>query len=675
MLQSLKPFAVFVFAVTALLGDRAYAKQVVAALSSPEGRVSADVRVLKSGETYLAARGPGLNLDLSRLGVEVDGEALSPVEFIGQEASQHRSRVETAWGKCSSYDNHYHEVLVSYRTTDERQYRYDLRLRVFDSAIAFRYEFPDAKSSGEPVRLTSELTAFNFGGPRQATGNTFWSYNGENEPLGPFPMFDPPVKKLRLPLTIKHGADGYAAIIEGATFEQAPMSLEVTNSSDMTYSTYEAKAPESTITTGHTSWRVILLGDTPGDLLTGPAPYVLNTRCEFDASWVQPGLAFWDWRAWGAKTDDGFTYGLDMASWRRFIDFAAENNIKYLVLDANWYGPEFEKTSDPRTSRDHLVYQPDLTKPQVARKPAPDDWEDPIDVPAIIAYGRERGVGVILYINDIARLNYPFEETLALYEKWGAAGIKYGFMEGKGQQKVLDTREIVRLCAKHHLLCDFHDGPVPPSGDERTFPNYVTREFCHAQADSMRSFTPGAFCKTVFVNMLAGPLDMNNGFFTLENPARDRPRVFQNIDSTVVAEAARVLITYTGLAILPDTPEAYAAKGDLFAFIRRLPMDWDETRILSGEIGEHITTARRSGEVWFLASATNEQGRKLTTKLDFLDPGRRYKATLYRDHPDAHYQTNREAYVVEKAEYASDDELLATLAPGGGFCAILEPAD
>lgn len=633
------------------------------AVASPDARTSARVQLFW-GELILSVERDDKPLLLpSRIGVAVDGAEVPTYVIRSTPSSVSEETVATAWGKASEYANSYTQTKywVGARKEDRR---FGVTVRIYDSAIAVRYEFPKDEGWGDEVNVTAELTEFRFAGENQA-----WSYNGEREPLGPFPLSSPPKKELRPPLTIKRERGGYAAVLEAATFEQAPMTLVSTEKGG-----YRVKAPKSVIKNGHTSWRVILLGDEVGDLLTGPAPYCLNPPCAIeDTSWIKPGLAFWDWRAWGAKTDDGFTYGLDMASWRRFIDFASQNNVKYLLLDANWYGPEFEKSSDPRISRDHLVYQPDMTKPQIARKPAPADWEDPIDVPALIRYGNERGVGVILYINDVARKNYPFEETLALYEEWGAAGIKYGFMEGGGQEKVLTTREIVRLCAKHHLLCNFHDGPIPPSGDERTYPNYLGREFCHAQADGMRSFTPTTFCKQVFVNMLAGPLDMNNGLYALENPARDRPRIFQNVESTVVSETARVLVTYAGMPVLTDCPEAYAKKADLFEFLSRLPMDWDETRILSGAIGEHITTARRAGDTWYLGSVTNEEGREQAIPLDFLEPGRAYRASHYEDAPDAHYQTNREAYRVRESRVASTDTIVAKLAPGGGHCLILEP--
>ncbi|MCD6393622.1 MAG: glycoside hydrolase family 97 catalytic domain-containing protein [Planctomycetes bacterium] len=612
-------------------------------------------RLSFSGKQYINA---------SRLGLEISPNPLGPLETVSQKQRTVRETVKTVWGKFSSYDNHFTDTLWTLRETAGLKRTIEINARLYDSGIGIRYRFPYDGGWEDEIVLTGDRTEFCF-----ADDYTGFSYRRERDPLGPQPLSK--FGDCLLPLTIKCSPNAYMAVLEAAVFNEAPLLLKRSESSR---TAFVAGFAISTIQRDKaTSWRTVLVGKTPGDLLVSPVIYCLNPACMIkDPSWIRPGLAFWDWRAWGAETQDGFTYALDMASWRRFIDFASKNNIRYLVLDANWYGPESDKNSDPRTSRDHLVIQPNPNRPNLKRIPAPKDWKDPIDVPEIIKYGKDRNVGLILYFNDIARLNYPFEETLALYQKWGAAGIKYGFMKGRDRQKVLDTRKIVELCAKYELLCDFHDGPVPPSGDRRTWPNYVVREFCHSQSDAMRVFSPTGFCEQVFVNMLAGPLDMCNGMYTLENPAADRPKIFKNIDTTVVAETARTMITFSGLSILPDCPEAYQAKADLFDFLTRLPMDWDETKILHSSIGEYITTARRKGNNWYIASATNEQSRKLEIKLDFLRPRRKYSAILYEDAADAHFKTNREAYTVRKTTVTADDTVTAVMAAGGGHCIYLE---
>jgi alpha-glucosidase len=637
-------------------------------IASPDGNLVVHLE-LANGTPYWALRFDGHEiLEVGRLGIQARGEPLGQVKVVGTQQTSCRESVKTVWGKFAAYDNHYNELTWSLREQIGGRRSLNVVARVYNQGVGLRYEFPADGGWPPEIELTDGITEFRF--TEDWTG---WCYNRERDPVGPQALSRFHASKgADLPLTVDCQGHAFAGVLEAAIFQQAPFRL---TSLDAGSTAFRETFAKSVLPAGSTtSWRVILVGRSPGDLLVSPVMHCLNPACAIDdPTWIKPGLAFWDWRAWGATTKDGFQYGLDMASWRRFVDFASENNVRYLVLDANWYGPEFEASSDPRVSRDHLVIQPDSTKPHIIRKPAPTDWDDPIDVPALIRYARQRNVGIILYFNDIARLNYPFEETLALYRKWGAAGIKYGFMKGQGQRKVLDTREIVEMCAKYQLLCNFHDGPVPPSGDERTYPNYVTREFCHSQSDAMRTFGPAGFCEQVFVNMLAGSLDMCNGLYTLENPARDRPRIFENVDTTLVAETSRVLITYSGMSILPDCPEAYAERADLFDFLRRLPMTWDETRILHGSIGHYITTARRNGSEWFIASATDHEPRTLDVRLDFLEPGRDYLATLYEDAPDAHYQTNREAYQVRTIQVVRGDTIPAAMAPGGGHCIYVRP--
>ena len=372
-------------------------------------------------------------------------------------------------------------------------------------------------------------------------------------------------------------------------------------------------------------WRVIFFGTTPGAMVDSHLIELLNPDPTGDFSWVKPGVCTWDWRIDGAKVD-GFKYGMNYESWVRMIDFSAANGIKHLVLDANWYGPEFAKDSDP-------------VKGDKAN-----------DVKKIIAYGKTKNVGVWLYLNDVGGRKFPLEQTLAHYGEWGAAGVKYGFMRGNPQEKNARTRLITELCAKNKLLCNFHDGPVHPYGQMRTWPNAVTREYCFAQLDAKRVFQPKTFVTSVFVNMIAGPIDMNNGFFDLRQGKTTRVDNPMECPSTVVGEAARTLITFSGATIIPDIPEFYQKYPELLRFIAAQQMPWRESKTLSGVIGEHIVMARQSAKgVWLVGAATNEQARELDVKLDFLPPGT-WQATLVQDGEDGHYQKNRETHRVEKRQ-------------------------
>ncbi len=632
--------------------------------TSPSGKIKLTVTTTNGVVTWKATFDTKPFLLDSPLGVTIADTPLGAMTVVKSTTATKREEVKTAWGKTACYDNHYNELVLTLAETAGQKRTLRVVARVYDSGVAIRYEFPADGQWPKTIKLANDTTTFRF-----PAGTTGWSYNGERDPAGPYPINT--IKSARAPMTLRLKGGLHAAILEAAIFKTSPIALKRTAADTLlTVGGGGTLAPGDT-----TSWRVLLAAPNPGELLISPMPFCLNPPCAIkDTSWLKPGLAMWDWRAWGAKMSTGGKYGLDMASWRRFIDFASKHNVKYLVLDANWYGHEFDKKSNPMTSRDYILEQRGKgRKDYMAKVVAPKDWKDPIDIPALIKYGKQRNVGIILYINDIARLNWNFEKTIKTYHAWGAAGIKYGFMRRRGSQKVLDTRTIVAMCAKYKLTCNFHDNPIPPSGDRRTYPNYFSREFCHSQSDAKRAFGPAGFCKTVFVSMLAGPLDMCNGLYTLKNPAPDRPRIFTNVEATVVAETARVLITFSGMSLLPDCPEAYEKKADLFAFLSALPGTWDETKILHGRIGEYITTARRNGKQWFIASCTNEKARTLKIKLDFLEAGQTYTAKLYEDAPDADYKTNREAYRIRTITIKRGDTIDAAMANGGGHCIHITP--
>jgi hypothetical protein len=633
--------------------------QPVSAIRSPDDNVKIEFGLHEGALHWTVSFAEHVVLQKSRLGLQPKGNPYGQFQIHSFEQSSHDQTWQPVWGKASSIRNHYRQGLCTLEEVGGERRQLTVILRAYNNAVAVRYQIP---GTGE-IDFDADLGDYRF-----AEDFTCWSANGERANIGPVALSE--YSGSQLPLTVKVANDCYASLLEAALYDYAPLSLK--RSGD---TSFKANFGLSSVTLpSQSSWRVLLLGATPGDLLANHTMVNLNPPNQIkDSSWIKPGVAMWDWRAWGATTEDGFTYALDMESWKRQIDFAAKYKLAYLLLDAGWYGLEFDPQENPTTSRDHLVIQPDPDKPHLIRKPAPNDWKNPIDVPALIRYGRNKNVGIILYLNDAAQQNHDLEATLSTYQKWGAAGIKYGFMRAMPQEKVLKTRQIVALCAKHKLLCDFHDGPIAPSGDQRTFPNYLAREFCHSQSDAMRTFTPGTFCTTVFTNMLSGPLDMCNGLYSINDAKSARPKIFAELHSTVVAETARVMIVYSGLALLPDIPEAYEAKADLFEFIAKLPMTWDETRILHGEIGHHITTARRSHEEWFVASCCDENGAELLIDLDFLRDDEIYTATLYEDGPNAHFKSNRESYQTKTIEVQKGDCITAKLAPGGGHCLYLRP--
>lgn len=610
-------------------------------LRSPDKNLEIVIQLSTEGNlNYSLKAGKKLLIDKSSLGYVVENNIAIPsqgwfVEKTGQNSVN--SEWKPVWGKRAVVPEKYNELILDLKTENPSGLQFlRLEVRAYNDGVAFRYSIPsDEKNS---VSISSELTGFNFAGDYTA-----WFYNGERPNIGPEKLTATDGKRFPV-MTIMADNDNFMAIHEAYLISGEPLVLE----SKLNGKTFNVLSIPGKTEAGFCSaWRVIMYGKTPGALVDSHIIELLNPQPEGDFSWVKPGVALWDWRINGAQVD-GFTYAMDYPSWVRMVDFAAENNIRHFVLDANWYGPEHLSTSDPVKG------------------------DKAADVIKLIKYGKSKGVGIWLYLNDVGGRKYPIEETLKQYGDWGASGIKYGFMNGSPAEKNVWTRKITELCAKNHLLCDFHDGPVHPYGQMRTFPNAVTREFCHAQLDAHRVFVPSTFVTSVFVNMVAGPIDMNNGMFDLRQGNTTRIDENKPVPSTLVSEAARTLIVFSGATIIPDIPEYYRKYPDLLRFIAAQKMPWLEGKTLGGEIGKYIIMARQaSDKTWLVGAATNEDSRELDIPLSFLGSGK-YEVTIVQDGENAHYLTNREVMKVQTQMLNAKDIVHVKLAPGGGACLIIK---
>ncbi len=542
-----------------------------------------------------------------------------------------RQEWKPLWGKRSVVPDRYNGRDISVTFADLGEVT--LQARVYDDGAAFRF-------TGLPAGEMTEQTSFNFAGDYTA-----WFYNGERHNIGPERLSESDGERLPV-MTIKAAEDRYLAIHEAALGPDGwPMRLRSAAGSTSFEVIPEAISADSPFTS---AWRVVMCSATPGGLVDSHLLELLNPEAQGDFSWVKPGVCLWDWRIDGAVWE-GYHYGMDYESWTRMIDFAAEQGFSHLVLDANWYGPEFSADSDP-------------VKGDKAR-----------DVQRIIAYGRQKGIGVWLYLNDVAGRRYPIEETLAQYEQWGAAGVKYGFMNGTPLEKNRKTQEITALCAKHHLLVDYHDYPVHPFGQMRTWPNAITREYCKAQLDGRQIFQPKTFVTSVFVNMIAGPVDMNNGFMELHQGRTTRKDNNQEVPSTATAEIARTMITWSGATVIPDIPEYYKKYPRLLEFLSAEKQPWKESITLDGRIGEYIVMMRKNAYGDYLvAAATNEDARIVDIPLSFLPKGS-WNAAVNTDAEDTDYRTNRETCASYDSVVTSSSVLTVRLAPGGGACILLRP--
>ncbi|MCD4736389.1 MAG: glycoside hydrolase family 97 catalytic domain-containing protein, partial [Bacteroidales bacterium] len=482
-------------------------------LTSPDGKVQLTISNKDNSSMFFATYRGVTIIKQSVLGLLVNGTDFTKgVSFNNFTEKDNDETWTTINGKEPTVRNHYKEYKLKAKNIKSDNEFYEIIFRFYNDGFAYRYKFT-SDAIKDSILIKKELTELNFGNDFE-----YWAYNGEHNNLGPILRSEKNIEHVNIPIVLRFNEKRFIAIHEAEIVDFAPFSINASgNDQSLGFNITYSERRESF----KTSWRTFIIGEREGDLVESNLIVNLNEPCKIeDPSWIKPGKVMWDWRVWGYKTDDGFEYGLNTISHKRFIDFAAENNIQYLLIDADWYGDEFNENSDPTTSN------------------------DVVDIEECMRYAKEKGVGVILYLNDVGAKEFGLERVLKQFSEWGTIGVKYGFMRGSWEDKVRHTRNVVELCAKYKLMVNFHDNPVPPSGDRRTWPNLVTKEFGHSQADAKRSYFPEKPVTSSFVNMVAGPVDMCNGWFDLNN-AHSRVRVFQEIPGTVAAEVAKLIVVYT----------------------------------------------------------------------------------------------------------------------------------
>lgn len=565
------------------------------------------------------------------------------VEVLNTKINQVNKTWKPVWGQFSEVTDNYNELEVSldYQGTPAILY-----VRTYNNGVAFRFKVDELSAQVDPAFFIE------YGLP---SSSNLYSPAGEGQPSGPIAVADlgktvPNAKgkkqKINMPVVVEHQKGKFLSLLESDLFSAPGFDVIKFNYNDQSKKLVSENNFELEEKKLVTPWRLILIEDNIGDLLTNTVPLNVATPNKIEnPSWIKPGKTLWDWRVHGYQAEDGFTYGIDNESYYRFIDFAAQNDIEYFLIDDAWYT--------------HV-------------EPGKMTMSDKLDLDKVIKYAEEKEVALLLYY-DRRQGNYGDEALFPYYKSLGMKGIKYGFMGSN----VPFTRDAIRMSAQSNLLIDFHDGPVPFTGVTRTYPNAITREFCHAQQDSRRAFTPKTFIRMALINAIQGPLDMNNGIFDITGVnagQREKgPKKLNSLFTTVTAEAARTLIVFSGLVCIPDAPEAYAAKQDLFEFIKKMPVGkWDESKVLHAKMDEYISTARRHEDQWFIGSV-HAKGGTLDITLDFLEENKNYTITYYEDTEETNSKTNPEAYQIRKATVKKGDLVKAKMVAGGGHCMWIRP--
>ena len=388
-------------------------------------------------------------------------------------------------------------------------------------------------------------------------------------------------------------------------------------------------------------WRVAAFAASHKDIISNDIVYRLASPSRIDdTSWIKPGKVAWDW--WNANNNKGvpFRSGVNTATYKYHIDFAADFGLEYIILDEGWSVPS-----------DLFSISPD------------------VDVAEICRYAESKGVGIILWCLWNA-LDKDLDRALDQFKTWGVKGIKVDFMQRDDQWMVNYYWRVSKAAAERHLLVDFH-GSYKPCGIERTYPNMVTREGVKGLENCKWSaeITPDHDCTLPFIRMFAGPMDytpgaMRNAEKSNYNAAYTRPMS----QGTRCHQLGLYVVFESPLQMLADAPSAYYREPETMAFLSIVPSVWDETVPLAGKVGDYVAVARQSGDNWYIGAITDWSARDLDIALDFLPAGT-YELTEWKDGINADQYAEDFQKTVRTVK--SGDSLVLEMAPGGGYAAVL----
>ena len=531
----------------------------------------------------------------SPLGLTFENEL--PIQTKLEIVSVQQKEVNEPWtpiyGEKNQYPNRYNETTIKLKEVKSPGRNFSILVRAYNEGIAFRYNV----QSDHPVTVTGELTGFQF-----KKDYTSWiapmaqaKYNkGSISKTG---------KGCERPYVIEVSDQLFIALGEAALVDHSRMKFNRSEKDSLLLlATLDGKAQYQS--SFSTPWRYVMTANSPGQLLEQNY-FILNLNepsAIKDPSWIKPGKVIRE-------------VTLTTLGGKACIDFAARHNISYVEFDAGWYGLEYNNASDAKA----VSVDP-------ARSPGP------LELQEVINYGKEKGIGTILYVNQRA-LSRQLDTILPLYQSWGVKGMKFGFVNVGAQNYTSWLHEAIRKTGEHQLMMDIHD-EYRPTGYSRTWPNLLTQEGIRGDEESPDN---QHVLITMFTRMLAGAGDHTNCYFA--------PRVDEKMGSHA-SQMAKAICIYSPWQFIywyDRTEESPRKKGVVgnnapsvivelpeLSFYDALPTIWDNTKVLEGKIGEYGTIARKSGENWFIGSLT-DQPRKLTLNFNFLDKRAKFEATIYSD--------------------------------------------
>ena len=672
-------------------------------LKSPNGRLVMHFEVDGLGAPVytLSYKGKPV-IKRSHLGLEAEGFSLR--EGFKLQKAETKTFDETwqpVWGEVKSIRNHYNELSITLHQPDSDRTMI-LRFRLYDDGLGFRYEFPSQKQLVYFV-IKEEYSEFAMAGDHKA----FWipgdydtqeydytesrlseirglmkaaiTYNSSQTPFSP--------TGVQTALIMK-SADGlYIDLHEAALVDYPCMSLELDDKT-MTFRSWltpDAQGKKGYMQTPcHTPWRTIMVSDDAREILASHLTLNLNEPCALkDVSWIKPVKYIGVWwemiigKSTWAYTNDLLSVKLGVTDYskvkpngthaannekvRRYIDFAAKHGFDQVLVEGwnegweDWFGH----------SKDYVF---DFVTPY------PD-----FDLKALNDYAHSKGIKLMMHHETSASVrNYErhMEKAYQLMNDYGYNAVKSGYVgniipRGEyhyGQWMVNHYLYAVKKAAEHKIMVNAHEA-VRPTGLCRTYPNLIGNEAARGgEYESFGGNKPFHTTILPFTRLMGGPMDYTPGIF--ETRIKNvNPNNNSFVHSTLARQLALYVTMYSPLQMAADLPENYERFMDAFQFIKDVAVDWDDSKYLEAEPGRYITVARKAKGTnnWFVGCTAGEDGHMAHVSFDFLDPGRKYTATIYADGPTAHYEKNPQAYTIKQMKVTNKSKLTLRAASGGGF--------
>lgn len=693
------------FLFTALLCLALITSAAAQQLKSPDEKLVMSFSLQNDGSPSYSLNYKGkVVVKPSKLGLELKNDKKSLVNdftIIDTKTAVFDENWKPVWGEEATIRNQYNELAVTLnqKGTDRQMI---LRFRLFNDGLGFRYEFPSQKNLSYFV-IKEEKTQFAMTGNHTA----FWipgdydtqEYDYTTSKLSEIRGLNEKARTENLSQTsfsttgvqtslMMKTDDGlYINLHEAALINYSCMHLNL-DDKNMIFESW--LTPDAIGDKGymqapnHSPWRTIIVSDDARDILASKMTLNLNDPCKIeDTSWIKPVKYVGVWwemitgkSSWAytdefpsvqlgvtdfAKAKPNGKHGANNDNVKKYIDFAAQNGFDGVLVEGwnegweDWFGH----------SKDYVF---DFVTPY------PD-----FDVKGLHEYAKSKGVKMIMHHETSGSVrNYErhMDKAYQFMKDNGYDAVKSGYVgnilprgENHYSQWIVNHYQYaIEKAADYKIMVNAHEA-VRPTGICRTYPNLIGNEAARGtEYQAFGGSKPNHVTVLPFTRLIGGPMDYTPGIFEMDL-SKISPNNNSHVNSTIANQLALYVTMYSPLQMAADLPENYNKFSDAFQFIKDVAIDWDNSKYLEAEPGQYVTVARKAKGTnnWFIGNVNGENARTSDIKLDFLEKGKKYVATIYADAKDAHYKTNPQAYTIRKVNVTNKSKLSQLSAPGGGY--------